>query len=335
MPVAFGFSVGDFIAAVKLIAQIIDALREAGNAGRHFRELVEELENLKLVLQQIQKLKLSEKLAAENIALEAAGTRCLLVIQEFCEKNVKYEKCLGRDYGNVGLNSAWMRVRWSLCKKTDIVELRNRLSIHRGDLTLLLLKVQLQANSIYAAEQEARDVQNANEMQSFASQMVTKLNTVARGVASAAQQGVVLFDTTTQIFSMTVEVLHAVQGIRDMLVPMQIQRQQPVYFTDPFNRTWPFHLECIGSSLEFMALMRAKFEVAACSTALLDQGEFRIAETRTHRLINLNEPWQACFFPGQHADMSILFHESGRRDTSCPFCFATHEQQLPGEMIDW
>ncbi|KAN0098879.1 hypothetical protein V8E51_014542 [Hyaloscypha variabilis] len=43
MPVSFGFSAGDFIAAIELVATVIDALRESGDASSEYREIVRQL----------------------------------------------------------------------------------------------------------------------------------------------------------------------------------------------------------------------------------------------------------------------------------------------------
>jgi hypothetical protein len=42
---AFGFSVGDFLAGIKLVKDLIDSLDEVSGAKPHFRRLVAEIWN--------------------------------------------------------------------------------------------------------------------------------------------------------------------------------------------------------------------------------------------------------------------------------------------------
>ena len=49
MSVGFGFSAGDFIAALELVGTVINALREAGGAGAQYRELINNFTPLRLL----------------------------------------------------------------------------------------------------------------------------------------------------------------------------------------------------------------------------------------------------------------------------------------------
>ena len=50
MSVGFGFSVGDFIAALELVSTVIDALRQSGEASVEYRELLRQLYGLETAL---------------------------------------------------------------------------------------------------------------------------------------------------------------------------------------------------------------------------------------------------------------------------------------------
>jgi hypothetical protein len=43
MSVGFGFSARDFIAAIELVATVMDALRDSGDSSSEYRELVRQL----------------------------------------------------------------------------------------------------------------------------------------------------------------------------------------------------------------------------------------------------------------------------------------------------
>ena len=46
MSAGFGFSIGDFLAALELVSTVIDALRDSGQAGNVYRELLHQLYSL-------------------------------------------------------------------------------------------------------------------------------------------------------------------------------------------------------------------------------------------------------------------------------------------------
>lgn len=52
----FGFSVGDFISAVKLIIDISKALKDTGGAAENYLEVLTELKLLKNILLELQKV---------------------------------------------------------------------------------------------------------------------------------------------------------------------------------------------------------------------------------------------------------------------------------------
>jgi hypothetical protein len=69
MSVGFGFSAGDFIAAIELVGTVVDALRSSGSAGAEYRELVSQLLSLESALIQVKRLEFEESRYAEVIAL--------------------------------------------------------------------------------------------------------------------------------------------------------------------------------------------------------------------------------------------------------------------------
>ena len=60
MSVGFGFSAGDFIAALNLVSTVIDALRDSGDASLEYRELVRQLYTLEQALFRVKRIELDE-----------------------------------------------------------------------------------------------------------------------------------------------------------------------------------------------------------------------------------------------------------------------------------
>ncbi|CAD6447425.1 71592329-7be6-4dfd-bd73-1f652fb1f664 [Sclerotinia trifoliorum] len=64
--IGFGFPVGDFIAAIDLVATVIDALRESSNSSSEFREIVRQLDALEDTLRCVKRLELDDTQCAER-----------------------------------------------------------------------------------------------------------------------------------------------------------------------------------------------------------------------------------------------------------------------------
>ena len=76
MSAGFGFSVGDFIAALQLVGTIIDALHKTGNAQSEYQDLIDGRLTLENTLSRLKQFKFEESLSAERIALEEAASLC-------------------------------------------------------------------------------------------------------------------------------------------------------------------------------------------------------------------------------------------------------------------
>jgi hypothetical protein len=83
MPVGFGFSAGDFIAALELVGTVIDALRDSGSASAEYRELLRVLYSLETVLIQVKRLEVHESQRAELVAPRKAAAQCQQTIDDF------------------------------------------------------------------------------------------------------------------------------------------------------------------------------------------------------------------------------------------------------------
>lgn len=68
MSVGFGFSVGDFIVALELVADVVNALRGSGATSKRYRELVRLLES---VLLGVKRLEVDEARNTQNMSLPA------------------------------------------------------------------------------------------------------------------------------------------------------------------------------------------------------------------------------------------------------------------------
>ncbi len=53
-------------------------------------------------------------------------------------------------------------------------------------------------------------------------------------------------------------------------------------------------------------VMEVSFMKAKCDTKMLHSREFVIEEAGTQMAINMDQPWENCFFPGQRAIMNMV-----------------------------
>lgn len=143
MSVGFGFSVGDFITALQLVGQVIDALREVGGAGQEHRELMHELYTLETALINVRRVEVDESLQGEVIALRQAASQCQFTIQNFLKKVQHYQPHLATGGSGSRMKDAWMKIRWAVCKKEDVGKLRADLRGHTGSIEILLSTMQM------------------------------------------------------------------------------------------------------------------------------------------------------------------------------------------------
>jgi Fungal N-terminal domain of STAND proteins len=142
MPVGFGFSVGDVIAALKLVGAIIDALRDSGEASSDYRELLHELYGLETALLLVKRLDGDEIPQSEINALRQSSTQCQSTIDGFWKKVQKYQPFLGSSSSS-SVKSGWMKIRWALCKKDDLVKFKARMAGHTQAINIILNAIQL------------------------------------------------------------------------------------------------------------------------------------------------------------------------------------------------
>jgi len=143
MAVPFGFSAGDFIAALKVVRDVIDALRDSGGAGEDYRELIHELYTLETALLEVKRVELDDEQHAQRVALRQAASQCHGTIDEFWKKIQKYQPHLRSEGSNSRVKDGWRKIQWALCRKEDVASFRAKLRGHTGSINVLLMTVQM------------------------------------------------------------------------------------------------------------------------------------------------------------------------------------------------
>lgn len=138
---SFGFSVGDFIAAVQLVGTVIQSVSQVGGAKAEFRELVQQLYSLQTALLKVKQLEFNIEQETDYLALKQAASQCQFTIHAFWDRASRFQRDLASD--SRGAKSTWMKIKWTLCKKDDLIKFRADLAAHTEAIALLLVTVQM------------------------------------------------------------------------------------------------------------------------------------------------------------------------------------------------
>ena len=331
MSVGFGFSVGDFVAALELVSTVIDALRDSGQAGNEYRELLHQLYSLETALIQVKRLEVDDSQHAELMALRQAAAQCQCTINAFWDKIKVYQRNLGPFASRASkLRDRWMRVKWAVCKKSDVAMFKADLAGHTESMQLLLSTLQMGALNVHSRNHEHQQRTLAGRIQSSYFQCMRKLSSMSDSIASGLQQSKQLLEMTTQVLRTNVQVFQAVLELHNIIkrIPGQVERQQPVFLIDGLGRAYPFHLEFIRSAEAFVAVLAINFKKLGDDKKILNR-EFVIEDSTSKLDIDLEADWDLCFSPGQRVEMSMVYQQLEVSGT-CPSCRAdcsSHEDR--------
>ncbi|KAK3386172.1 hypothetical protein B0H63DRAFT_192709 [Podospora didyma] len=309
MSAGFGFSAGDFIAALNLVGTVASALRDTCDASGQFAELVAHLDILEKALIEVNNLDLDDEQIAEKIALQQAAAQCQLTIDKFWKKIQKYQPHLrsgggstsGRSQFGRGSRNAikdgWMRIKWTVCKAEDVDKFKADLRGHTSSMQVLLLMTQMserssplyhfkpteslandpihclgKSASLRDKKQDGQRKTLAGRIQQTSFTWMNQLASIASSVSSCLQQGRELLEITANVMKMNIQIFQAILNLQHHLtrIPAQVERQQPVYMIDALGRESPFHLEFIRSADAFLAVLRANFVQAGVGTDKID-----------------------------------------------------------------
>ena len=138
MPVGFGFSVGDFIASIKLVRTVIDSLSSSSKSSVELQEIFYQLHSLETALKDVKHLEVDGSLDAENLALKQSATQCQETINDFLRNTESYQPHLLQKKDASTANDQWKKIKWALCKKKDLAQFKVDLLVHTDSISLLL-----------------------------------------------------------------------------------------------------------------------------------------------------------------------------------------------------
>lgn len=164
---AFGFSVGDFIAIGKLIKDISSCLHDTGGAKAEYQELLREFECLQQALQHLDKLQNRNSCSPAALdSIKYAALSCRRPLEEFLGKIQKYDKSLGM-WGKDGvITSTANKLRWGFGQKEEVRKLQNYLNIHVATINILLAEHSLEKMDLVSDKVAAHELHIRERLES-------------------------------------------------------------------------------------------------------------------------------------------------------------------------
>ena len=136
MPVPFGVSVGDFIATVTFVRDILKALNDTHGAGAQFRAIEATLKGVEDSLRGLESVECDqEELSA---ALTQATNRLQACAASFIQQNAKFTPSMQLGGSGSKLKDSLRRIQWALTKKEDVASFQAEILGHATSVQMLL-----------------------------------------------------------------------------------------------------------------------------------------------------------------------------------------------------
>ncbi|KAH0558470.1 hypothetical protein GP486_004875 [Trichoglossum hirsutum] len=190
---SFGFAVGDFIAAGKLIASIVSALNSSRGSSAAYQELRRELLSLQQALNHINNLTSPNLQQQPKVyAIKCAALSVQYPLSDFFTKLRKYDSSLGRAAGSGSkVRDVSEKVRWKLGMEEEVKQIRVVLSAHIGTINMMLVSHGLEAMGIEGSKITGRHKEMCEKMESSSTAIAYMAESVeAQGRANAESREV-------------------------------------------------------------------------------------------------------------------------------------------------
>ncbi len=136
--VPFGFSAGDIAMAVKVIAKVSNALKEAGGSASEYQEVLQYLQSLLLILQHLENLEIQHINPALLNAIRAQCTASERPVLEFITSIQDFDDALGAQSLKTPIRGSHKKVEWGLFMTKKIEKLRSKIGANLDMIHLLL-----------------------------------------------------------------------------------------------------------------------------------------------------------------------------------------------------
>ncbi len=193
---SFGFSIGDFVAIGKIIADITASLREVDGSKSEYQEVLDELECLLHALHHLDKLHTTS--SSTNLeSIKYAAISCRRPLEQFLAKIKRFDKSLGVWGKDRGLRGTKDKLVWAYGKKDELQKLQSYLNVHVGTINILLAEHGLERMKL-ASDKANADYLNIEERLDGSRKLISSIrdNVTAQALAIRETSSMVmrLFD---------------------------------------------------------------------------------------------------------------------------------------------
>ncbi|KAI8652617.1 hypothetical protein NCS57_01326200 [Fusarium keratoplasticum] len=265
---SFGFSIGDFLAAGKLINDIVSSLRHSSASS--YQELIVELHGLKRALDEIEHLPCPPGQEAALNSVKVAALMCQYPLDQFASKLKKYERLeVQPQHGDSSSKSdrlkSWgLKVQWGVGMEKDVVELRAYIATHVGSLNMRLITIglsttfsnteqsQTETSILQSKLEEVRSgvIQSRRE-QTQQGLMITKAASLLQNLSDLVSIGIgvrleTLIELAQNIWRSNLQIMAVVTQLQSQPPRPDTSRtwfQDPVRFEDALGRVLPIPSE--------------------------------------------------------------------------------------------
>ena len=322
MPVGFGFSVGDFVASIKLAGTVIDSLSSSSKSSAELQEIFYQLHSLETALKDVKHLEMDESRHVEKLVLMQSAAQCQETINDFLRKTESYQPHLLQNKDAITAKDQWKKVKWALCKKKDLAQVKVDLLVHTESINLLLTTLQMRNMNLNQKDQQAHRESIIACVQNGFSRCMWKLKLISNDLTGILSQTRQCLEAARRTITINIRVFQMLLELRNILlaVPAQVERQRPVFLNDAAGRYSPFHLEFIKSWESLISVLSNNFKSIGTASQRIQDGNFTIHDAHTKKDIMLNAAWEDCFVPGQYVEMSMIIDNSILPVGTCPKC---------------
>ncbi|KAL1635630.1 hypothetical protein SLS56_001683 [Neofusicoccum ribis] len=186
---SFGWSVGDVVAASKLISEVINSLKEAGGASSAYQELIRELENLDRALKQVDQLQ-----GIEADGIKCAALSCRFIITDFLRSIEKYGKTLAVGSTSAKVAGTARKAQWQTVQKSEVKKLREYVVAHVGTINMMLAHRAVQVATDASEKAGSNHTILSLKLNSIATSLGSSATTAAKTLALGRSMFQKLFD---------------------------------------------------------------------------------------------------------------------------------------------
>ncbi|KAF2835247.1 hypothetical protein M501DRAFT_942486 [Patellaria atrata CBS 101060] len=335
---SFGFSVGDFIAVGKLIADITSSLQ--GSSVAEYRELILELHGLQRALREIEHLPCPPGREAVTNSIKVAALMCQYPLDEFAAKLKKFESLTDapeQTSRRATVKRIGDKVKWRFKMADEVSNLRAYLIAHVGSLNMRLMTEGLKSASMAVEETGKARMDISSGIESVSTALATTHELVIQGdILTRSNNSILirlsklvtrdmlpqlrqLIELTKNIWNSNLKIITILTDIQTSGPVPNLQYtwfQEPVRFEDAMGRVFPVPSEYTWGKLR--AVLVEQFRNGPGYEKVL-AGEFELFNSMDSTQDISGHEDSETLIPGMRITMAIIIGQYDWRGSNrCP-----------------